>query len=249
MSRFLSGFVAVLDSGIGGLTVLADLLARHPQCNFAYIADEAYCPYGTKQPREILARVQHILEYLSRQNVAAVVLACNTASIFADELRKRFDMPIYDVIEPTCRLIAQTTVTKRVALLATNATVNSGSYSKRLADMGISTISFACSDFVPFAEKGGDSSECRRVVKKALEQLPFAEVDTVALGCTHFPLLKNNIAPYCGNAKMVECVTDFVPPALNSQLGKRIFFTTGEPFVSKNALQMFYKANFLHINI
>ena len=227
-------FVALIDSGVGGLTVLQKLQQQWSCCNFVYVADEAYCPYGTKSFEQIFSRVSVLVEYLQNAGAAAVVLACNTASVFADSLRAKFSIPIYDVIVPTCKLIASVTNTKRVALLATNATVNSGAYSKVLNGMGIEVVPFACSSFVPFVEHNlVETPECQQAVSRALSELPRCNVDTVVLGCTHFPLLKNKIAPFANGAQIVECCTDFQPSfSCFNQAPQTLYFTT---CVDKNA--------------
>lgn len=228
MSGRFCNFVGVVDSGVGGLTVLRELQSRHPDCSYVYFADSAYCPYGTKTDAEILARVTRVVGWLVSQGVVAVVLACNTASVFADNLRKQFNLPIFDVILPTCRLAAQISVTKRVALLATNATVRSGVYRERLARLGVHATSFACSDFVPFAENGTTNTpECALAVRRALKNLPQAGVDTVILGCTHFPLLRKQIARHVGNAQIVQCTTDFAPAPDVCRRGDTVYLTSG----------------------
>ena len=222
-------FVGVIDSGVGGLTILQNLQRQFPDCNFVYLADSAYCPYGTKSFEQIFSRVCTLVEFLASAGAAAVVLACNTASIFAGKLRAKFTLPIYDVIVPTCKLVAETTRTKRVALLATNATVKSGAYSNYLNDCGVTVVSFPCSSFVGFVEQNLiDTPACIEAVRLALHALPRCNVDTVILGCTHFPVMKNKIAPYANGAKIVECCTDFSPTfCCSEKLAKTQFFTTG----------------------
>ena len=251
MERFINdGFSAVVDSGVGGLTVLRQLQKDYPQCNFAYIADSAYCPYGVKGDDLIRARVFAIADWAAARGAKAVVLACNTASVFADELRKRVDIPVYDVISQTCLVAASTTQNKRVALLATDATVRSEIYRNRLARYGVRTHSFACSAFVPFAEKGEtDSPECVAAIRSALQLLPQADADTVVLGCTHFPLLRKTIEMFTGGARIVECATDFSPPKTDGEgRGATKFFTTGNDSM-QNARGFYPKARFVHVDI
>ena len=253
-----NGFVGVIDSGVGGLTVLQNLQGQYPNCNFVYLADSAYCPYGTKSFHQIFNRVSTLVEFLQENGAEAVVLACNTASVFADRLRAKFAVPIYDVIAPTCKLVADTTVSKRVALLATNATVKSGEYVKRLNNCGIAVVSFLCSSFVPFVEQNSvNTPQCEGAVHESLRELPRCNVDTVILGCTHFPLLKNKIAPYANGAKIIECCTDFRPKffAANKP-AKTLFFTTGveKTYIwgEKNCnfvKQWYGNIDFLHVDL
>ena len=248
---FPQNFVGVIDSGVGGLTILKNLQRLHPDCNFVYLADSAYCPYGTKTFEKIFARVSTLVEYLQKAGAAAVVLACNTASIFADALRSKFAVPIYDVIVPTCKLVVSNTATKRVALLATNATVKSGAYAQLLNGCGVTVTSFSCSSFVPFVEQNAvNTPQCEAAVQAALHTLPQCNVDSVILGCTHFPVLKNKIAPYANGAKIIECCTDFSPTFCTAKKHEKTqFFTTG---VRKNAIlasKWYGNVRFLHLNL
>ena len=244
-------FVGVIDSGVGGLTVLRNLQKDYPKCNFVYLADSAYCPFGTKTFEEIFTRVSTLVEYLQTAGAAAIVLACNTASIFVDRLRAKLHVPIYDVIAPTCKVVVDSTKSKRVALLATNATVKSGAYSKYLNNCGVAVVSFPCSNFVPFVEANMvDTSECEAAVRKAINELPRCNVDTVILGCTHFPVLKNKIAPYTNGAKIIECCTDFKPHFyLGEKSAKTLFFTTGVRKNANFASQWYGDIHFEHIDL
>ncbi|MCH5160368.1 MAG: glutamate racemase [Clostridiales bacterium] len=244
-------FVGVIDSGVGGLTILQKLQEQYPNCNYVYLADSVYCPYGTKPFEQIFARVCKLVEFLQRNGALAVVLACNTASIFAGKLREKFSLPIYDVIAPTCKVVAAMTRTKRVALLATNATVKSGAYSERLNNCGVTVVLFPCSSFVPFVENNLiDTADCEEVIAASLGELPHCNVDTVILGCTHFPVLKNKIAPYVNGAKIIECCTDFQPFFSSIEKpAKTLFFTTGVRKTANLASRWYGKIQFEHVDI
>ncbi len=249
MSILFNNFVAVVDSGVGGLTVLSKLRRDYPQCRYLYLADSAYCPYGTKSDDEIFARLQTVFDWLVAQHVSAVVLACNTASVFAPKLRLLYDVPIYDVIVPTCSVALHKTHSRRVALLATDATVRSGVYGKLLNSRGVSAASFPCSSLVPYVEQGKtDTPDCERAVRLALLDFNKADADTVILGCTHFPLLRSVIEPHVAKAAIVECVTDFAPPSSVSLPGEDVFVTTGA-VAAKSASVFYRKAHFIHIDI
>lgn len=244
-------YVGVLDSGVGGLTVLRQLVRQYP-CNYVYLADGAYFPYGTKSPDQLLDRLRKIMSRFVNGGASAVVIACNTASVFADTLREQFEIPIFDVVTPTCNAVAAATQTKRVALLATDATVKSNIYGTVLAQRGIDVTSFACSAFVPFVENGQvDTVECEQVVADTLRCLPQVDTDTVILGCTHFPLLSKHIAKYVGNMRTVQCVTDFVPDGSTEVFGapNTVFLTTGSDFAANRASLWYGKTRFVHIDI
>ena len=251
MDNCFCNIVGVIDSGVGGLTILQQLQRDNPTCNFAYLADSAYCPYGTKKPLEVLRRVQRLIRFLQDIGAQAVVIACNTASVHAETIRQQFNLPIYDVITPTCERVAGVTKSRRVALLATNRTVASRAYQRKLKEKGIAVVPFPCSEFVPFVEADAvDSAECSRAVDRALRSLPSCNVDTVILGCTHFPILHKKIAPYAYGATIVECCTDFQPINCDGkERGKTVFLTTGSEKQANNAATWFGNVNFLHVNL
>ena len=251
MTTSFNNFVGVIDSGVGGLTILQQLQRDFPRCNFVYLADSAYCPYGTKQPQDIFIRVQALIQFLQDVGAQAVVIACNTASVYADTLKSQFDLPIYDVITATCKRVVDVTVSKRVALLATVATVNSQAYQRQLNTCGISVAPFACSDFVPFVEANKvETPECSAAVDRALSNLSQHNVDAVILGCTHFPILRAQIAPHTRGTTIVECCTNFQPANGNSlEAGKTVFLTTGYVYQANNAAKWFGDVDFKHIQI
>ena len=252
MRNCFSDFVGVIDSGVGGLTVLRQLQCEFPRCNYVYLADSSHCPYGVKSPQEIQHRVETLMKYFYDNGAKAVVIACNTASVFADTMRAKFNLAIFDVSAPTCKQVASVTRTKKVVLLATNATVNSRAYQKDLQQFGITVTAFPCSDFVPFVEKNAvDTAECSEVVASTLSTLPQCDADTVILGCTHFPILRKKISPYAKGKKIVECCCDFQPRELYSsnQTSQTVFLTTGVAEQANNASQWFGKTNFVHIDL
>ncbi len=249
MKNIGSGYVCVMDSGIGGLTVLNTLRVQYPRVDFVYFADGAFCPYGTKRAKDIYERLCLLIRHFIENGAMAVVLACNTASIHADRLRGLFDLPIYDVIEPTCRVVAATTVTRRVAVLATDATVASGIYPAKLAVYGIHTEQFACSELVPFVERGElDRPACLDAVREALVGLAGADADTVVLGCTHFPLLQGAIEYYTGDAHIVQCVTAPLQ-SLCYGSGKTVYLTSGDVAAVNRAARCLGRVSFVHTDI
>lgn len=245
----MQSYVGLIDSGVGGLTVLKDLKSRF-QCNFRYVADQAFCPYGTKPYDVILRRVNELVTYLQKGGAQAVVLACNTASVFATELRKLHSLPIYDVITPTCEYVANTVKARRVAVLATNATIRSGAYQKNLERRGIQSTGFACSEFVPFVENNAVSSPiCLKAVERKLSALRQQDFDAVILGCTHFPVMRKQIEPYCNNARIVCCKCD-MPDTLTPNANASVeYLTTGNVFFAQKASRWYGGANFHYLDI
>lgn len=249
MKSHLESFVGVIDSGVGGLTVLKQLQS-HSLCSYVYLADGAYCPYGTKKPSDVFLRVTELIHFLQNNGAKAVVIACNTASVHADSLRQRFSLPIYDVITPTCKRVVNTTTSKKVALLATNATVESLVYQRKLNAHDISVVSFACSRLVTFVEANEiETPSCEAAVKSLLFGLPRCDVDTVILGCTHFPILREKIAPYANGAKIVECCTDFPPICSGVECQDTVYLTTGSESQANNAAKWFGNVSFTRVDI
>lgn len=239
-------FVGVFDSGIGGLTVLKCLRRVAPSCDFCYIADQAFCPYGTKSAPQIRRRAVEVAHFLQKSGASHIIIACNTASVFADDVRRALSVPVLDVIAPTCNAVLQSKC-KTVALLATNATVKSGAYQNILKAHGIQTIPFACSDFVPLVEAAAPADVCSRTVANRLEALPSCHVDAVILGCTHFPYLIDFISPFCKNAQIISCAEPVAETFRNFRLnfgnGTVRYLTTGKMSVEQNGLP------FEHIDI
>lgn len=194
--------IGVFDSGIGGLTVLRELADRLPGEDLVYLGDTARVPYGIRSPSTVIRYSFQNTEFLIRQGVKALVIACNTASaVSIDRLRERFAIPVLGVIEPGAKAAVRKTVSGRVGVIGTEATIRSGAYQKALTAMmeNIEIEARACSLFVPLVEEGWVSGKVARdVVKEYLRPLKNSRVDTLVLGCTHYPLLRDAIGEYMG---------------------------------------------------
>lgn len=241
----------MFDSGLGGLTVLQELRQVAPACDYVYVADHAFCPYGTKPPSEIAFRVVQIADFLKRLGAQSLVVACNTASVFSQEIRSATRIPVLDVIAPTCNFVAFAKY-KKVALLATRATVQSGAYQQRLNRMGIETLCWNCSSLVPLVESGASEEQRLNAVAECLRGLLEAKAEAVILGCTHFPFLAKEISLFCGDAQIVSCgrpvATEFARRFKTDGHGSVRCFTTGNAEIVNAAAQRTgYK--FSHIEI
>jgi glutamate racemase len=185
--------IGVFDSGVGGLTVLAEIRDRLPYEHAVYFGDTARVPYGVRDPAEVREFAFEIIRYLTDLEVKLVVVACNSASAVALEAAQaEFGVPIVGVIEPGARAAAIETIHRRVGVLATQVTVESGAYRRavRNLDAGIEVHEQACPEFVPLIERGVvDGPELEGVAKGYLEPLMKRRVDAVILGCTHYPLI------------------------------------------------------------
>lgn len=198
--------IALFDSGIGGLTVLQSVVHLLPNENYVYLADNGFFPYGTKPFEQLEIRLQKVVKLLLSFNVKAMVVACNTASLQIENIKKMTNLPVIDVINPTCNTVSQLTQNKKVCLLATDATVKQGVYQQKLLDLGIDVTAVACSNFVPLAENCTNSVvDLQKIVQNTL--LPYSAIpfDTVILGCTHFGLLQKQISNVLGNLRYVQC--------------------------------------------
>lgn len=186
--------IGMFDSGVGGLTVLEECLVALPAEDFIYFGDTAWFPYGEKSRAELRMRATAIGEWLAAQDVKLIVVACNTATAAAlEHLQQHLDVPVMGVMAPEARAAALTTRNRRVGLLATEATVASGSYERmiRANDAGVDVTSVACARLAPAIEAGSSwDDRIVAMVRDYTEPLREAHVDTVILGCTHYPMVE-----------------------------------------------------------
>ena len=194
--------IGVFDSGIGGLTVVRELMRQLPNESIIYFGDTARVPYGPKSPDTVVRYSREIVDFLKHEGVKSIVVACNTATAHAlPTLRAENDLPIVGVIEPGSRAAARATKSGSVGVIGTQGTVNSRAYEKAIAaaapDARITAR--ACPLFVPLVEEGWlDTEVTRLVAHEYLDSLHDADVDTLVLGCTHYPLLKAVIGDVIG---------------------------------------------------
>lgn len=245
--------VGVMDSGVGGLTVLEELVRVASNCDYLYVADHAFCPYGTRTFEQIQERVLAVARYLAKRGVSSIVVACNTASIFAQEIAEETKLPVFDVITPTCERAVEASKNRRVALLATDATVKSQVYQKALLQRGIRVFAYSCSSFVSLVESCATDIEISQTIETKLSCLPQDCCDTVILGCTHFPFLTEYIAEYTDGAQIISCaqpVAQFFAQCVpNVGCGKRKFYTTGNPMTASLAARPFGNVTFTHVDV
>jgi glutamate racemase len=194
--------IGVFDSGIGGLTVVRELLHRLPGEAITYFGDTARVPYGSKSPATVRRYSQEAAAWLLSQGVKLVVIACNTATAHAaDMLRASLPVPVIGVIEPGARAAVRATKTQRIGVIGTSGTIASGAYDlavrRRLADARV--YAQPCPLFVPLVEEGWhDHASARLVAQEYLEPLRSMDVDVVILGCTHYPMLRSLVAEAMG---------------------------------------------------
>ena len=194
--------IGVFDSGIGGLTVMREIMRQLPGENIIYFGDTARVPYGSKSAETVIRYSRQIVHFLQTKGVKAIVIACNTASAVALEvLKKELPLPVIGVVEPGARAAARASVTKNVGVIATKATVKSGVYTRFLRELDpqITVVSKACPLFVPLVEEGLTEDRITDdVVQRYLHEFKDYDIDSLILGCTHYPLLRNAIGRYMG---------------------------------------------------
>jgi len=194
--------IGVFDSGLGGLTAVRELFRQLPNESVVYFGDTARLPYGNKSRETVTRFSLEITSFLVRQNVKCVVVACNTASSHALEaLRARFDVPVIGVIEPAARAAVSVSPHGRIGVIGTLATVGSHAYAEAIGGIapGASVIQRACPLFVPLVEEGWlDHPVTRMVADEYLAELRKADLESLILGCTHYPLLAPLLAQQMG---------------------------------------------------
>jgi len=193
--------IGVFDSGLGGLTVVKELVRLLPKENLIYVGDTARVPYGTKSPETIQTYTRQITKFLLKKNVKAIVVACNSASSVALDGLKSSPVPVIGVIHPGARAAVQRSDLLRVGVIGTQATIRSRSYERALMRYSskVRVWTRACPLFVPLVEEGRtDGLITRQVVREYLVPLKRHNIDTLVLGCTHYPLLKNAIRAVMG---------------------------------------------------
>ena len=204
-------YIGVFDSGIGGLTVFKSIMETMPSENLLYFGDTAHLPYGTKSEKQIRKFVLNDVAFLHRFPLKAIVIACNTAdSVAGPLLRETYpDEPIYGVIEPAAAEAVRSTSNKKIGIMATKATVSSGAYDRAILkrDPDAQLISVPCPLLVPLVENGRcekDDPVVRLVLSEYLEPLIRYGVDTIVLGCTHYPLLKEAIQSLVPEIRLIS---------------------------------------------
>jgi len=214
--------IGVFDSGIGGLTVLHKIIEALPKENTVYLGDTARAPYGTKSVDTVLRYSFENSEFLVDKGIKLLVVACNTSTAIAlAPMRERFPIPVVGVIEPGVRRAIESTKTKKVGVIGTDATIQSGAYTRALkaADTGIEVYSRACPLLVPLVEEGWtDNAVVELTVKSYLGSLKQSGIDTLILGCTHYPLLKRAIRKFLGEGVRLVDSAEEVAGEVNALL-------------------------------
>ena len=195
--------IGVFDSGVGGLTVAREIMRNLPNEHIVYFGDTARVPYGSKSKDTVIRYSRQIIRFLQTQNVKAIVIACNTASALAlDTVEKEFDIPIIGVIKSGARTAAATTVNKKVGVIGTESTINSQMYNQFLGELDpeITVFGKACPLFCPLVEEGWlKDPVTEEVARRYLRELLEEGIDSLIMGCTHYPLLRSLLRGIVGD--------------------------------------------------
>ncbi len=230
--------LGVFDSGVGGLTVLQALRRRMPHRDFVYLGDTARVPYGRKPPEMVVEFASGIARFLCDMGVEGLIVACNTASAVAlPALAEQCSIPVWGVIDPGVEAVTRATRTGSVGVIGTKATIGSRAYQSRLEQRGLRVWAKACPMLVHLVEEGlAESPEAELLAQFYLSGRP--EIDTLVLGCTHYPLLRNVLRRVAGKGvKLVdsaEVTAEKVETALGTPpsyfvQGRVLHFVTGDP--------------------
>lgn len=239
--------IGVFDSGVGGLTVVKQVVKLLPEESLVYFGDTARVPYGSKSKETVTKFSSQIIRFLRTKNVKAVVIACNTVSSNCyEELSEEFpDLPIIEVVTPGVESCIAATRNKIVGLIGTYGTVSSGAYEKRLkaADPHIQVYKKACPLFVPLAEEGWVNNEVTRLTACTyLKELMDKNVDSIILGCTHYPILKECIGNIVGEKVTIVDPAKATAIKLKEYLGGHNMLCDG----SRKAERLFYVSDKSH---
>lgn len=195
--------IGVFDSGVGGLTVAREIMRQMPNENIVYFGDTARVPYGSKSKDTIIKFSRQIVEFLKTKHVKAIVVACNTASAMAVEtIQGELDIPVVGVVKPGAKTAVEATKNQRIGVIATEGTVNTGIYTDYIRQINpqIQVFTKACPLFVPLVEENWlYDSVTVEIAERYLSELKGYNVDTLVLGCTHYPLLRHTLQKVVGD--------------------------------------------------
>ncbi|QHS22940.1 glutamate racemase [Virgibacillus sp. MSP4-1] len=235
--------IGIIDSGVGGLTVAKELIRQLPKEEFIYLGDTLRCPYGPRPEEQVRQYTWEMVRYLIHSDIKMLVVACNTATAFVlEELREKLEVPVIGVIQPGARAAIKTTNNLNVGIIGTIGTIESKAYPDVLKQIhsSIHVYSLACPALVPLVESGElEGDNARQTVYDSLSPLLNTNIDTLILGCTHYPLLKPLIQEVMGEKVSVISSGDETAREVSTILsynnllyqGERIpqhkFYTTG----------------------
>jgi glutamate racemase len=250
---FVQQPIAILDSGVGGLTVVKEVMRQLPREKIIYFGDTARTPYGPRTPEEVIRFTREIVDYLIQFHPKMIVIACNTATAVAlADIRSRVAIPVVGVINPGARAAIGRTTTGCIGVIGTEGTIKSGAYEQALRELSphVQVISEACPKFVTLVEQGNfRSMETYDVVRQSIWHMRKHPIDCLILGCTHYPFLTETISEVMGSdvnlissadetAREISTILhDKRKLARNDQVPVHQFFCSGEPHMFRSIAQ------------
>ena len=248
--------IGVIDSGIGGLTILAEIIKKLPDESFIYLADSKNCPYGPKTSVEIYNLSKRLIEFLIKEKVKLIVIACNTITVSCiEKLRKDFpQIPIIGTV-PVVKTASKNTKNGRIGILSTKQTAES-LYQKNLIKKfgkGLKILNLGTDRLVSLIENGEDKIEIRKILEKELKPFIDFKIDVLALGCSHFPFLKKEIQEILGNKVLIldssgaiarQTKRILISENLLSEYNKSVksFYTTGDLYRFERIARIYLNA-------
>jgi len=255
--------IGIIDSGVGGLTVMKEVMRQLPGESIYYVGDTARCPYGPRHVEEVRIFTWQMANFLMEKQIKMLVIACNTATaVVLDEMRKKLPIPVIGVIQPGARAALKLTKNEKVGIIGTIGTIKSGAYTKALKNVNdrVNVFPLSCPKFVPLVESGEyHSAIAKKIVAESLIPLKGTGLDTLILGCTHYPLLQTSIQKVVG--KHVQVVSSgeetaremsvilnhyqlLSPPAKKAEY---LFYTTGSKEIFREIASNWLGLEQLHI--
>lgn len=233
--------IGIFDSGVGGLTILSEIKEILPNENYIYVADQAYIPYGNKTKKQLVKRCEKIVQFLLNKGVKIIVIACNTATVKTiDSLREKYSVPIIGVA-PVIKKLSEVSLTRKAAVFATPGTTKSVYLRNLIKQFGQDMTIYKEGEtgLEHIIEKGDlTSPHLEMLLKKHLLPLRKRGVDTIALGCTHYPFLKEKIQSIVGNMQVIDSggavarqtkrILDKENLLSDEKRGKDWYYTTGD---------------------
>lgn len=217
--------IGIFDSGVGGLTVVSELFRILPQEDIIYFGDTAHLPYGSKSKEAVTRFSLNIVNFLKAQKIKIIIVACNTASSFAlSTLREKTDLPVIGVIEPGAQTAIDSTRNFKIGIIGTEGTIKSRAFEEALKKINrnVKVFSQACPLFVPLVEEGWlDEPETSQIAEKYLSPLKDKGIDTLILGCTHYPLLKELLSRIMGQGVSLIDTAEATAKAVKKSLGEK----------------------------
>ncbi len=235
--------IGVFDSGVGGLTVVREIIRQIPNEKIIYFGDTARVPYGNKSRETVIRFSQQIMRFLNTFDVKTIVVACNTASAYAlDTLERASNIPVIGVVKPGARLAAQVTKNGRIGVIATEATIGSRIYSQYIQELNqeVTIYGKACPLFVPLVEEGLlEDPVTDEIARRYLTELIDIDIDTLILGCTHYPLIRSTLGRIMGPGVTLVNPAYETARELKSMLAGMNLLSGESPKLGENKYQFF----------